>query len=111
MRQQVSYRATAVYLSFHTIAFKRMHALKCLACRKRVAAVSSPAATCKQGAALTSPAQHACGCARPSRARFGLKCDFVRWIQHFGTLRYVDANLLRVAPCVGAPGAADVEQD
>ncbi len=26
---------------------------------------------CKQGAALTSPARHACGCARPSRARFG----------------------------------------
>jgi hypothetical protein len=39
--------------------------------RKRVAAASSPAATCKQGAALTSPARHACGYARPSRARFG----------------------------------------
>ncbi len=44
------------------------HALKGLACRKRVAAASSPAATCKQDAALTSPARHACGCARPSRA-------------------------------------------
>ncbi len=42
-----------------------------LACRKRVAAASSPAATCKQDAALTSPARHACGCARPSRARLG----------------------------------------
>ncbi len=38
-----------------------------LACRKRVAAASSPAATFKQGAALTSPARHACGRARPSR--------------------------------------------
>ncbi len=28
----------------------------CLACRKRVPVASSPAATCKQGAALTSPA-------------------------------------------------------
>ncbi len=48
-----------------------MHALKGLACRKRVAAASSPAATYKQGAALTSPTRHGCGCARPSRARFG----------------------------------------
>ncbi len=47
---------TAVYLSFGPIVEKRMHALKGLACRKRVAAASSPAATCKQGAALTSPA-------------------------------------------------------
>jgi hypothetical protein len=47
------------------------HALKYLACRKRVAAASSPAATCKQGAALTSPARHACGCTRPLSARFG----------------------------------------
>ncbi len=38
---------------------KRMHALKDLTCGKRVAA------------ALTSPARHACGCARPSRASFG----------------------------------------
>jgi hypothetical protein len=35
----------------------------------RVAAASSPAATCKQDAELTSLARHACGCARPSRAR------------------------------------------
>ncbi len=36
------------------MAKKHVHALKGLACRKRVAAASSPAATCKQGAALTS---------------------------------------------------------
>ncbi len=60
---------TAVYPSFHPMARKRMHALKGLACRKRMAAASSPAATCKQGTVLTSPARHACGCARPSRAR------------------------------------------
>jgi hypothetical protein len=41
---------------FWTHRTKRMHALKGLACRKRVAAASSPAATCKQCAALTSPA-------------------------------------------------------
>jgi hypothetical protein len=64
-----SCNTTAVFLSFGPIGEKRMHALKGLACRKPVAAVSSPAATCKQGAALTSPARHACGCARPSRAR------------------------------------------
>ncbi len=33
------------------------------------AAASSHAATCKQGAALTSPARHACSCARPSCAQ------------------------------------------
>jgi hypothetical protein len=64
---------TTVYLSFGPIGEKRMHALKGLACRKRVAAASSPAATCKQGAALTSLARHACGCARPSRARFSYR--------------------------------------
>ncbi len=61
--------STVVYLSFHPMARKRMHVLKGLACRKRVAAASSPA-TCKQGAALTSPARHACGCVRPCCARF-----------------------------------------
>ncbi len=50
-------------ISKHTEA----RALNGLACRKRVAAACSPAATCKQAAALTSPARHACGCARPSR--------------------------------------------
>ncbi len=35
---------------FSPFGEKRMHALKGLACRKRVAAASSPAATCKQGA-------------------------------------------------------------
>ncbi len=60
-----------VCLSFHPISKEHVHALKGLACRKRVAAASSPAATCKQDAALTSPARHACGCARPSHARFG----------------------------------------
>ncbi len=62
---------TIVRLSFHHKTKEHVHALKGLACRKRVAAASSPATTCKQGAALTSPARHACGCARPSRARFG----------------------------------------
>ncbi len=55
---------TPVRLSFHPMAKEHVHALKGLACRKRVAAASSPAATCKQDAALTSPARHACGCAR-----------------------------------------------
>ena len=45
---------TVVCLRFHPMVRKHMHALKGLACRKRVAAASSPAATCKQGAALTS---------------------------------------------------------
>ncbi len=36
-----------------------MHALKGLACRKRVAAASSPAATCKQGAAAPGLLAHA----------------------------------------------------
>jgi hypothetical protein len=45
---------------------KRMHARGGLACRDRVAAASSLAATCKQGAALMSPTRHACGRARPS---------------------------------------------
>jgi hypothetical protein len=73
---------------------KRMHALKGLAYRKRVAAASSPAATCKQGAALTSPARHACGCARPSRARFGQRSRKLLsdGVKHIGTLRYT--NLL-----------------
>jgi hypothetical protein len=62
---------TTVCLSFHPMARKHVHALKGLAYRKRVAPASSPAATCKQGAALTSPARHACGCVLPSRARFG----------------------------------------
>ncbi len=48
----------------------RVHVLKSMPFRKHVASTSSPAATCKQGAALTSPARHACGCARPSRTRF-----------------------------------------
>jgi hypothetical protein len=61
---------TVVRLSFHPTARKRMHALKGLACRKRVAAATSPAATCKQDAALTSPTRHACGCAGPLCARF-----------------------------------------
>jgi hypothetical protein len=39
--------------------------------RKRVAAASSPAAPCKQVAVLKSQVRHACGCARPSRARIG----------------------------------------
>jgi hypothetical protein len=52
---------TAVYLSFNSMARKHVLALKGLACRKRVAAASSPGVTCKQGAALTSPARHACG--------------------------------------------------
>ncbi len=56
-------------LSFNPMAKEHVHALKGLACRKRVAAASSPAATCKQDAALASPARHACGCDRPSRAR------------------------------------------
>ncbi len=43
------------------MAKEHVHALKGLACRKRVAAASSPAAACKQGAAM----QHARGCARP----------------------------------------------
>ncbi len=38
-------------MQFHPMAKKRMHALKGLACSMRVAAASSPAATCKQGAA------------------------------------------------------------
>ncbi len=58
-----------VCLCFHLIAKEHVHALKSLACRKRVAAASWPAATCKKG--VTSPPRHACGCARPSRARFG----------------------------------------
>ncbi len=65
------YCVTTGCLCFHPMAQEHVHALKGLACRKRVAAASSPAATCKQVAALTSPARHACGCARPSRARFG----------------------------------------
>ncbi len=64
-------RHTAVYLSLGPIGEKHVHALKGLACCKWVAAACSPAATCKQGVALTSPARHACGRARPSRARFG----------------------------------------
>jgi hypothetical protein len=51
--------ATVVYQRFQPMARKRIHALKGLACRKRVAVASSPAATCKQGAALTSHARHA----------------------------------------------------
>ncbi len=38
---------------------KRMHAREGLACRKRVAAASSPAATCKQGAAAPGLVTHA----------------------------------------------------
>ncbi len=60
---------TVVYLSVHPMAKEHVHALKGLACRKRVAVACSLAATCKQGTALTSPARHACGCTRPSRAR------------------------------------------
>ena len=60
-------RITAVCLSFKPMEKEHVHALKGLACRKRVAAASSPATTCKQD--VTSPARHACGCARPSRAR------------------------------------------
>ncbi len=51
-------QCSALCLSFHPMAKAHVHALKGLACRKRVAAASSPA-------------RHACGCARPSRARFG----------------------------------------
>ncbi len=39
---------TAVYLSVHHMAKEHVHALKGLVCCKRVAAASSPAATCKQ---------------------------------------------------------------
>ncbi len=53
-----THKRTSVCLSFHTMAKEHVHALKGLVCRKRVAADSSPA-------------RHACGCARPSRARFG----------------------------------------
>jgi hypothetical protein len=53
--------------TFSSCTKKQVHALKGLVCRNRMA--SSPAATCKQGAALTSLTRHACGCARPSRAR------------------------------------------
>ncbi len=58
-----------LYRRVPPMANKHVHVLKGLACRKRVAAASSPAAACKQDAALTSRARHACGCARPSRAR------------------------------------------
>jgi hypothetical protein len=37
---------TVVHLSVHPMARKRMHALKGLACRKHVAAASSPADNC-----------------------------------------------------------------
>jgi hypothetical protein len=63
-------------ISFGPIGEKRMHALKGLAYRKLVAAASSPAATCKQGAALKSPARHACGDVRPSRARMSMLLSF-----------------------------------
>ncbi len=66
-------RHTIVCLSFHPMAKEHVHGLKGLACRKRVAAASSPAATCKQGVVITSPARHACGCARPLSARLGHK--------------------------------------
>ncbi len=39
--------STIVCLSFHPMSKEHVHALKGLACRKRVAAASSPAATCK----------------------------------------------------------------
>ncbi len=70
-QRHVNQQRAVMYLRVYPTAEKRMHALKSQACRKRVAAASSPAATCKQDAALTSPARHACGCARPSRARLG----------------------------------------
>jgi hypothetical protein len=44
-----------------------------LTCRARVTRASSPASHCKQCSALTSPALHAGGCTRPSRARGGHK--------------------------------------
>ncbi len=49
---------TVVCPSFHPIAKEHVHALEGLAYRKRVAAASSPAATCKQVAALTSVRLH-----------------------------------------------------
>ncbi len=90
MQQHRHSSCTVVYLSFHPMAKWCMNALKGLACRKRMAETSSPAATCKQGAALTSPARHACGCARPSRACFGHRsskplCDGSKTKVHSGT--------------------------
>ena len=57
------------YLRFGPTAQCVVHALKGLICRACVAPASLPASHCKQCSALTSPAFHACGCARPSRAR------------------------------------------
>jgi hypothetical protein len=82
---------------------RHVHALKGLACRKRVAAASSPAATCKHGAALTSPARHACGCARPSRARLCHRSIeiCVRWVQSCGTpLLLTIQRAFNVCACV-----------
>ncbi len=60
---------TAGHLSFGPTAQCAVHALKGLACRKRVTPASSPASHCKQCSALTSPSLQARGCASPSRAR------------------------------------------
>jgi hypothetical protein len=68
---------TIVCLIFHPLAKEHVHTLKGLAYRKRVASASSPAATCKQDAALTSPARHACGCTRPSCTRFGHRSSMI----------------------------------
>ena len=62
-------QGTAGSLSFGPMAQCVVHALKGLACSARVTPASSPASHCKQCSALTSPALHARGCARPSRAR------------------------------------------
>ncbi len=63
-----------------------VHALKGMACRARVTPARSPASHYKQCSALTSPALHARGCARPSRARRGHKnILFFQWVQNLGT--------------------------
>ncbi len=46
---------TTVCLSFHPMSKEHVHALKGLACRKRMTAIRSPAATSKQDAVLMSP--------------------------------------------------------
>jgi hypothetical protein len=60
---------SVVCLNFQQLSML-MHALNSLACRKRVAAARSPAATEGAAAAVHShcPSQHACGFARLSRA-------------------------------------------
>jgi hypothetical protein len=99
--------SSIVCLSFHPMQKSmcmRSKAWLAGSCRMRVAAASSPAATCnccKQDAALMSPARHACGCARPSRARLMLRSqkqlNFVQWVQNLGTLRYI---MICVCVCV-----------